>query len=85
VVRAVFAQETVLSSPKDEPEHIDPLVEHTAAASVLYLVVALIIVFVVAIISGLIAFGIHPIVTPTISFGAGHLLWLTFIAYVLQL
>jgi ABC-2 type transport system permease protein len=55
------------------------------AVSVLYLAVALIVVFVVAIISGLIAFGIHPIVTPIISFTASHLLWLTFLAYVLQL
>ena len=55
------------------------------AISVGYLAVALTIVFVVGLLSGLIAFGIHPIVTPVISFTVGHTLWLTFLAYVLQL
>jgi ABC-2 type transport system permease protein len=55
------------------------------AVSVLYVAAALALVFVVAIVSGLIAFGIHPIVTPIISFSVGHTLWLTFLAYVLQL
>jgi ABC-2 type transport system permease protein len=55
------------------------------AISVAYLAVALTIVFVVGLLSGLIAFGVHPIVTPVISLSVAHTLWFTFIAYVLQL
>jgi ABC-2 type transport system permease protein len=57
--------------------------------SVLFVAAALTIVFVVGLVAGLIAFGLHAIVVHVgflqVSFGIGHTLWLTFLAYVLQL
>jgi ABC-2 type transport system permease protein len=55
------------------------------ATSVLYVAAVLAVVFVVGLVAGMIAFGIHDINTPIISFTVGHTLWLTFLAYVLQL
>jgi ABC-2 type transport system permease protein len=55
------------------------------AVAVGYLAAALTIVFVVGLVSGLLAFGVHPIVTPIVSFSVSHILWLTFLAYLLQL
>jgi ABC-2 type transport system permease protein len=55
------------------------------AVSVAYLAVALTVVFLVGLLSGLIAFGVHPIATPDISLSVAHTLWFTSIAYVLQL
>ena len=59
------------------------------AVSVLYVAAALALVFVVGLVAGLIAFGIHGIFVHLgpiqVSFTVGHTLWLTFLAYVLQL
>ena len=59
------------------------------AISVGYLAVALTIVFVVGLVAGLIAFGVHGIFVHLgplqVDFSVGHTLWLTCLAYVLQL
>jgi ABC-2 type transport system permease protein len=59
------------------------------AISVGYLAVALTVVFVVGLVAGLIAFGLHGVFIHLgpiqVSFSIGHTLWLTFLAYVLQL
>jgi ABC-2 type transport system permease protein len=59
------------------------------AVSVLYVAAALTLVFAVGLIAGLIAFGVHGIFVHLgpiqVSFSVGHTLWLTFLAYVLQL
>jgi ABC-2 type transport system permease protein len=55
------------------------------ATALLYVLACLALVFVVAMASGQIAFGMHDIITPFVSFTVGHTIWFTFIAYVLAL
>lgn len=55
------------------------------AMALLYVLACLAVVFVVAVVSGRVAFGIRDLVTPIITFTVGRTLWLTFLSYLLAL
>jgi len=53
--------------------------------AVLYVLAALLVVFVVSIISGAVGFGLRDLVTPVVSYTVGEALWLSFVAYLMAL
>lgn len=55
------------------------------ATALLYVLACLLVVFLAALISGRIAFGIRGVVTPFVTFTVGRTLWLTVLAYLLVL
>jgi ABC-2 type transport system permease protein len=85
------AETGTLKTVLTRPVHRGALLGAKWTMALFYLAACLALVFIVGLVSGLIAFGLHsvvihiPLTTTTLSFTIGHTLWLTFLAYVLQL